>query len=85
MEVCGNGMCQGNEPTTCPQDCMQANMCGNGQCDASETTATCPGDCPPPSGINCQDQNVLLACTLCIAGLGCTGVTATECQACLMP
>lgn len=53
--VCGNAACENlvtsNPQETrqnCPIDCPA--VCGDAVCEASagETTATCPGDCPPP-------------------------------------
>nr|BDT34151.1 hypothetical protein MFMH1_38200 [Myxococcus sp. MH1] len=40
---CGDGSCDGNEPTTCPADC--AGLCGDGYCAPYENTSTCPSDC----------------------------------------
>ena len=41
--VCGNGICQGNEPKTCPDDC---------QTDPEPDTRTCTPDNQIPWGIN---------------------------------
>ena len=52
---CGNGTCEeaaGEDCWTCSQDCPNCTSCGDGTCDAGETTASCPGDCPPPSNNN---------------------------------
>jgi len=40
--TCGNNICEGNENSTCPQDC---NICGDDKCDYDENKTTCPIDC----------------------------------------
>jgi hypothetical protein len=44
--VCGNGKCEGNELSTCPNDCKTGPVCGNGVCESGETSASCSPDCP---------------------------------------
>lgn len=45
---CGDYICSpelGEDPYTCTQDCV----CGDGVCSSNaESSASCPGDCPPP-------------------------------------
>jgi hypothetical protein len=43
--MCGDGVCNLSELTTCPADCGVATTCGNGTCDALETPLSCPADC----------------------------------------
>jgi hypothetical protein len=86
-EVCGNGMCEGNEPTTCASDCTMGGggVCGNGQCESSESASTCPADCNTGGGggnIDCQNEDVLAACILCLTGIACINVTETDCTSC---
>ncbi|MFH1047755.1 MAG: hypothetical protein V1738_05615 [Patescibacteria group bacterium] len=49
--VCGNGICEATEDTTCQEDCPTAAelLCGNGVCDPDETSVDCPTDCVPAS------------------------------------
>lgn len=42
--VCGDGVCAGDERTTCVADC-DPTSCGNGACDPGDKTA-CANDCP---------------------------------------
>jgi len=43
---CGDGTCeQGEDSTTCPEDCGGASECGDGVCDPGESPASCPEDC----------------------------------------
>jgi len=40
-------------------------MCGDGTCNGTEDPTTCPGDCPPPAGLDCTNPIVLISCLLC--------------------
>lgn len=40
---CGDGVCNGTDPTHCPDDCR--NSCGDGRCARGETPTSCPSDC----------------------------------------
>lgn len=40
--VCGNGVCESGEYSSCPQDCI---VCGDGICEGSETRFNCSVDC----------------------------------------
>ena len=78
-KVCGDGICAGNEPSTCPADCPVTDVCGDGICAASESPESCPADCesepPPPSG-DCNNDGVCNAgedCTFCADCPGRTG------------
>jgi len=52
--VCGDGVCQGNEPKTCPQDCeAPPPVCGDGVCNGDETCSTCEADCGQCSSRAC--------------------------------
>jgi hypothetical protein len=49
--MCGDGYCNGDEPTTCPEDCT-GGWCGDGYCGSGESYNSCSVDCPytpPPS------------------------------------
>ena len=84
-EVCGNNMCEGNEPTTCATDCATSAVCGNNMCEASETTSTCPGDCTTGGGGTCPAEP--FECILCMISEGAlcpTGQDATTCEACIL-
>ena len=43
-QLCGNGICEGGEETTCRIDCTNRIVCGDGYCE-SEEQANCPEDC----------------------------------------
>jgi hypothetical protein len=50
--VCGDGICNTGEATTCPEDCGGGGgWCGDGFCNGTESYSTCSLDCPytPPS------------------------------------
>ncbi len=47
--VCGDGICEGTEILTCPQDCTTPPVCGNGICELGESYVNCPEDCKGPS------------------------------------
>ncbi len=53
----GGGACAPTGGTT---------ACGNGTCEAGETTATCPGDCPPPAPVcgngTCESGETTASC-----------------------
>lgn len=63
--LCGDGLCQGNEPTTCPSDCS-ITTCGDGICSpgedcsvdcgssCGEVSQCADGSCCPSSGV-CPD------------------------------
>ena len=46
--VCGNGICESEEFTTCTQDCA-GQLCGNGICEEGELNS-CQQDCPTACG-----------------------------------
>ncbi len=48
--VCGNGVCELNEPTSCPGDCT---TCGNGVCELGEPS-NCPTDCTVCGNHQCE-------------------------------
>ena len=55
--VCGDGICQGNEPKTCPEDCGNPEpFCGDGICNGEETSENCPADCSFPER-SCYPDN----------------------------
>jgi cysteine-rich repeat protein len=66
---CNNGICEGNESSTCPQDCTAPppTVCGDGICEGSETCSSCSTDCGvcPPAACNFDG--------ICNAGEDCTG------------
>jgi len=46
-----SGTCTANCVGTCIDGgCCQDDHCGNATCDCGETPATCPADCPCPTG-----------------------------------
>jgi hypothetical protein len=89
--VCGNGACEGPSETTanCPMDCHAAGpICGDAVCDMAggENSTNCPGDCTGGGGtLDCNDQNVLLACFACVLDpTTCVPpADATSCAACI--
>jgi hypothetical protein len=70
--VCGDGSCDGDEVTSCAEDCGclgspaladYPSLCGDGYCDSHpfslESCATCPGDCGAICPVAlCQDVTV---------------------------
>ncbi|MDC0723132.1 DUF4215 domain-containing protein [Nannocystis bainbridge] len=68
-DLCGDGLCQAGEDTTCPRDCEPcegaACVCGDGLCGPGESMLTCPDDCSEPTcgngvqedGEVCDDGN----------------------------
>ncbi|MDC0723133.1 DUF4215 domain-containing protein [Nannocystis bainbridge] len=68
-DLCGDGLCQAGEDTTCPRDCEPcegaACVCGDGLCGPGESMLTCPDDCTGPAcgngvqepGEACDDGN----------------------------
>jgi hypothetical protein len=84
--VCGNGTCEGNEPSTCASDCNTTGgaVCGNGQCESTETNATCPGDCTTGGGGTCPADPA--ECFLCLLdpSFCMNGLDPTTCQACIL-
>lgn len=87
--VCGNGSCENGETnSTCPADCAPSGpICGDAVCDTAggENPTNCPGDCQGGSAIDCNDQNVLLSCFLCVTDpMFCTPpLTQADCQTCI--
>jgi hypothetical protein len=88
--VCGNGQCEsskGESASSCPSDCGGGGgaVCGNSICEASETGTSCPSDCAGggSGSLDCNDQNVLLACVTCLLTNQCSGVDPNSCQACI--
>ncbi|MFH1751913.1 MAG: hypothetical protein ABH821_03165 [archaeon] len=51
-QECGDNVCEGDEETTCPDDCVSPPdpdpFCGDGMCNGSEDSFTCEPDCGPP-------------------------------------
>ena len=48
--VCTDGICDGDECSSCPGDCSVEECCGNGNCDSYlENTNNCSVDCCPAS------------------------------------
>jgi len=89
--TCGNGVCEpGENATSCPSDCgsgSSAPVCGNGVCETGEDSTSCPSDCGGGSGsgvLDCNDENVILACFECqLEMTGCTGdINETNCAVC---
>lgn len=87
--VCGNGNCENGETNaSCPADCPPAGpICGDGTCDMAggENSTNCPGDCTGGGTLDCNDQNVVLLCTLCVLDpMFCMPpATQAECQVCV--
>ncbi len=56
-EVCGDGICEGEEScSNCESDCGECPpVCGNGICDAEEDSSACPGDCGKLNPDNVRD------------------------------
>lgn len=73
---CGDGKCEGNEKTTCPQDCS-ATTCGNGVCESGETVDNCPLDCKCGDG-KCELPETEATCPSDCKPTGCTDGT-TQC------
>ncbi|QSQ26539.1 hypothetical protein JY651_17095 [Pyxidicoccus parkwayensis] len=73
---CGDGICDGNEPVTCPMDCggVDPEVCGNGYCGAGEDPYRCPQDCgyPPSCGDGvCNGSETSATCPSdCVGGGG---------------
>src|SRR6187431_299064 len=54
---CGDGICEGNEPRTCPRDCDEPG-CGDGYCDfSSGEPEYCPVDCQTCGNGYCDDSD----------------------------
>lgn len=53
IDLCGNGICDAGEQTSCSQDCIittqPPTLCGNGVKDVGETIFTCPKDYISPT------------------------------------
>lgn len=64
---CGNFVCDTAIGEACGSCSDCSPCCGDGSCNGGETSATCPGDCPPPPP----------PCTVCGKG-----DTCLNCQAC---
>lgn len=48
---CGDGSCNnGEDYTSCLEDCEAPAICGNGVCEDGETYVNCPMDCEEPTG-----------------------------------
>ena len=80
--TCGDGECgEGEDDTSCPEDCTPSSVCGDSVCSDAETPESCPEDCPAPSGActNAADQAVMDAVDVTglaqACGLNCLGQT----------
>ncbi len=74
--VCGDEVCQGNEPTTCPEDCGNPELyCGDGICNGDETPESCPADCSLPDRLCYPDESMPWGITKVNGGTGGAGVT----------
>ena len=82
VAACGDGECgEGEDESSCPEDCAAPAGCGDAVCSDEETTESCPEDCPAPSGActNAADQAVMDAVDVTglaqACGLNCLGQT----------
>ncbi|MBR56904.1 MAG: hypothetical protein CMH54_02475 [Myxococcales bacterium] len=73
--VCGDGICQGGEITSCPEDCFQEPACGNNVCEDGEELL-CPEDCSSDTEalLDCLGENCTEALADCMNDPACTAV-----------
>lgn len=94
--VCGDGVCDPSEITSCPKDCGSGSgSCGDGVCESNESPATCPEDCHVAAdagmvtidagsgALDCNSDEVAAECVLCLLDDVCEGdITVAACEVC---
>lgn len=80
--VCGDGICFGEDCTSCDIDCGACPVCGDGECNGSEDCSSCESDCgvcPTCGDGECNgDEN----CESCEADCGACPIGGAMCAAC---